>query len=537
MYEMALNKDLALQREIILEKLDRLLSPPQHRHFTDHSISHSKRIVENIEKILIWQPFSDLEEIELFLLFAAADLHDIGMQIPRSKLLQYPCLDELLEVSKMSRKDIVNDEKKRLEFIRDWHHLFSEYMILKSLEWNDLDLGLREVYPGGIEMIALLAKGHRKIDLDGPDFYPQGIIRPKLLAALLRLADALNCDRRRVDLARLGIFDLTVKDKLHWLLHYCVEQVNIRYCYIEICAGVPTGFSNAFRTLFVFPLWLNYYQVLDILKSHRIVLSWAPSKVRKSRLMNIKFQRIDPAGELRGFVAREIKSIWSERNIESIISTLGPEESERPELELSPYYFTGVEQFRGIKFQQWPMGSWAYSLTLFADPKVLAGDFIPYDKALWRSPIIKKEEGNGTSLAALKLEEGKRYGFLIDFYNKNKRIFLSQRGVFWIIERYLLDIQDKATSATTCQSEEERKFHLGIIGENIGAYEESMKIYLQLLDTSAEWKLEVINHLVMVYKKIFEELKNLRFENEAYQILKDMSYWARLVEKVISNAD
>lgn len=138
--------------ESIKSKVDTLLSHPKHSNFTDHQITHSERIVEIIRLILNGD--SKLNEDEWFILAAAVCLHDIGMQIKREDLLQYPDLDKLLAESKLTRDDLAA-EPKFLNFVRDWHHLFSYHMIIKLLR-NYLGLsGCRYV-----EEIALVAMGH-----------------------------------------------------------------------------------------------------------------------------------------------------------------------------------------------------------------------------------------------------------------------------------------------------------------------------------------------------------------------------------------
>jgi len=507
----------------IREKAAKLLYPPiYHLHFTDHSISHSDRIIEKIQEILKGQPFIDLKDKECFILCAAAYLHDIGMQIPKSKLLAYPDLNTLLDKSNLRRQDLDNQEHLA-SFVREWHHLFSEYMILNSLIWNDLDLGLGDLHPGDVAKIALVAKGHRKVDLFDSEFSPVGGIRLRLLTALLKLADALDCDKKRVDLAKLGILDLDLNSKLHWFFHYCVEQVNIKDYYLEIHALVPPGHADIFKALFITPLWQEYFQVLDIIKSHRIVLAWAPSRVIEHKIMDLVFQNFDSSGVLKEYIAQRRRNIWENTGIYATISVLGKEKLERSELELSPYYFTGLEEFRGIQLKWWPEGAYGCSYSIFDNPRILA-------KPIWRSPIIKKGNQEDVNLPPpdFQLEEEKRYAFRIDFYHKADLIFLSQRGVFWVIEKRLAKMRKEMLESISGLSAEERKLCLGIIAESIKAYEEAIKVYSELVDMIAEDKIEVICRLVIILEKLFQELDNLRWGNERDQIRRNLAYWARL---------
>ncbi|MFQ5456761.1 MAG: HD domain-containing protein [Nitrospirota bacterium] len=501
----------------VRNKASILLYPPVHHlHFTDHSVSHSDRIIEITKGILEAQPYSGLNEEERYILYAAAYLHDIGMQIPKSKLLRYPDLDELLSKFELSREDIKRDERCLIDFIRKWHHLFSEYMIIDC----DLDLGLNDLHEGIILQIAKIAKGHRKVDLYDNEFSESGDVRIRLLAALLRLSDAIDCDHRRIDLARLNIFDnLSIESKSHWFLHYCIQKVVIKDLFLEINALIPPGFSDIFRTTFILPLWQEYRNVLDILKENRIILVWGRSNVEENEIMDRIFRRFDsPKEELKEYMTNKTTEIWNDiRNI------LGDEEEigdKRSELEVSPYYFTGVEKFKGIQLNPYPEGVYAASYSIFSSIETSG-------EPIWTSPVIKKDTQERVSLPPpdLELEKGKKYSFRIDFYWKEDMIFLSQRGIFWIIEKELTKKKEKGLEKLSI---EERDLYIAFMAEGIGAYEEAIRAYLRLVDTiSEEKKIEIIQRLVMILERISKELKNLGWINERDQVLKRMAYWAR----------
>lgn len=528
-----LSEESAKRLSCIREKAGRLLYPPVHHlHFTDHSISHSDRIIEIIARILNEEPLKKLSEEEYFTLCAAAYLHDIGMQIPLSKLLTFPALDNLLSKSGLTKKDIQNNQKALANFIREWHHLFSEYMITKSVtDWDDLDLCLNDLYPAQIRKIALVAKGHRKVDLHGQEFSQEAGERLQLLATLLRFADAIDCDQRRVDLARLGILDLSAEEKVHWFSHYCVEKVEIMDHFLQIHALVPTGWPEVFKSIFIFPLWKEYYSVLDILKVYKIVLVWVPPVIKEDEIMDSILQRADPTGQLRKYITQRCTNIWMGTDIFDIIAILGEERIEKPELELSPYYFTGVESFEGIQVRQWPRGAYACSYSMFDDIETSG-------RPIWSSPTINKEEIHGIITLPppdFELEEGKKYGFRVDFYYREDLVFLSQRGIFWLIERELLEKKTKMFEEISALSAEKRDVYLSLITESIGAYEEAIKAYLRLTDTILEGKIDVIHCLVIILEKIFNELEELGWINERDQVRRSLTYWARLSEKPETN--
>jgi len=517
-----LSKSKAKDLERIREKAKEVLFPPVHfLNYTDHSISHSDRVIEIIEKILEPQN-TTLSEDEVFILYAASYLHDIGMQIPESKLLEYPHLDDLLNKSKMTNQDIQNDREKLTLFIREWHHYFSEYMIIKSTDWNNFDLGLKCLHPAQIRKIALVAKGHRKVDLYNQDFSYREPERLQLLAALLRLSDAIDCDKRRVDLSKLGILDLSLENKMYWFFHYCVEKVEIKDHFLQIHAIIPKDDNNIwnkmFKSIFIYTLWKDYFNVLDILREYRIVLVWAPSKVIVDDIMNPILQRFDHTGQLKKHIIQKSVNIWKDTSIFNIINVLG--KTEKLELEISPYYFTGIEEFKGIQIRQWPKGVYACSYRIFSDAKTLEG------------PIIIRETQELINLPPpdFKLEEGKKYRFELYFYHKEDIVLFSQNGIFWLIERNMLEKKKEMLKHISDLSAEQRNVYLGLITESIGAYEEAIKIYLQLVD-NPEWKRYVIQRLVIIFEKIFNELDRLGWINERDQVRRHLIYWARLFEK------
>lgn len=131
--------------------------------FTEHDLNHSIG-VEKMYDLLFKNDFSSLNEDERFILIAATILHDIGM--------------------------VGNAEWKNQEdLLRDSHHSRSRQLIHD----HRLRFGFTQ---SEADIIGRIAEAHRKVDfntLEGSLAY--GIaksIRPRFLAALLRLADELH---------------------------------------------------------------------------------------------------------------------------------------------------------------------------------------------------------------------------------------------------------------------------------------------------------------------------------------------------------
>lgn len=213
-------------------KAEVILKNSQHKHFTNHDIQHSDRIIERLN-ILAKSIFTQLNEDECYILFAAAYLHDIGMQ---------------------------SKKYSDLKIIRDEHHLLSSDMIIGSIkkpkDYEDLDI--IEKYA---EEIALVVKGHRKTDLFSEDYNSFQIrsnnIQIRLLAALLRFADELDIDSRRVDFEKIKVEkDMSAESKLQWYKHEYVLGIRIESGLIKITYRFPMQYKG----LIIEELITNYIQ-------------------------------------------------------------------------------------------------------------------------------------------------------------------------------------------------------------------------------------------------------------------------------------
>jgi formylglycine-generating enzyme required for sulfatase activity len=196
----------------------RIWSRPLHRNYTDHTVAHSERVIALLDGLTEGVVLSPTE---VLVLLAAAYLHDIGMQNER-----YAGGD--------------------LEEIRAIHHEISAEMIYQAIEdpAEAVKLGLPDD-PGLVEAIALVAKGHRKVDLNADEYDPlthgNETIRLRLLAALLRFADELDIDHRRVNLDLLKVMRVPDDSKLHWWKCHYVSGVSIEDGYIRVTYRFPKG--------------------------------------------------------------------------------------------------------------------------------------------------------------------------------------------------------------------------------------------------------------------------------------------------------
>lgn len=192
-----------------------------HCHLIDHGPAHADRVIALLDGLtdgLMNRDDDRLNPDETYILLAAAHLHALGLQDeqsepdPAARLARYP--------------------KLGAELI---------YRALESPE-RAADLGLVDD-PGLVEMIALTVAGHRRTDYPSPEYDDYGIgsvtVRPRLLAALLCLADGLDLDCRRVDLQQIRLMDLPPDEALDWWLHHYVSGVKIDDEYVKISYRLP----------------------------------------------------------------------------------------------------------------------------------------------------------------------------------------------------------------------------------------------------------------------------------------------------------
>ncbi len=143
---------------------------PELKYYTLHDDRHSERVEGELYELLPDEQFRKLTPEERFLLLASAWLHDIGM-IP----------------------DLFGEEDKRLTEIevRETHQERSERYINSTAVWPVL--GLR---PEETTSLGIICRYHRKTEdlrkCNEKIPIPGGQIRTRLLAAYLRIADALR---------------------------------------------------------------------------------------------------------------------------------------------------------------------------------------------------------------------------------------------------------------------------------------------------------------------------------------------------------
>lgn len=190
-----------------------------HPFYTLHDHNHSEVVLNNCSALKLSKVMTEdpLNKYELFLLCAAAYLHDVGMIVIKD------------EDQKESREKGIQVS----ELIRNQHHERSFDHILSFKDRLYLDDF--EAYN-----LALVAKGHRNVNLyDNPEYQPitcpdnaNERIRIDLLAAIIRIADGLDISFKRADkkikeiLEKYQSFDFITQ--LHWFKHYYTIGPRVR---------------------------------------------------------------------------------------------------------------------------------------------------------------------------------------------------------------------------------------------------------------------------------------------------------------------
>lgn len=165
--------------------------------YTIHDARHSQSVEDAICKLIPEAKYSALSEEERFYLLSSAWLHDIGM-IP----------------DLFGRKDDYQE-------VRQNHHRRCVRFVDKERQALGLD------YPEA-KIIGEICRYHTKSENIAKCEATFGNIRLQLLAAYLRLADALHVDRSRVDESLFKIFlevGMPWDSKYHWLKSFWIKDI------------------------------------------------------------------------------------------------------------------------------------------------------------------------------------------------------------------------------------------------------------------------------------------------------------------------
>ena len=158
-------------KKFCMRKLPYIHSQGLFRYYTVHSVGHSEAVIKILNELT---EGVNLSEYENFLLKCSAWLHDIGMLMREGEDINNP------EVCNRIRKE---------------HHKRSAEYISKHLR----EIGLDETEATIIQWICYAHSSKVDISKVPEETHIAGEnVRTRLLAALLRLADALDCREDRL---------------------------------------------------------------------------------------------------------------------------------------------------------------------------------------------------------------------------------------------------------------------------------------------------------------------------------------------------
>lgn len=266
-----LDADQRRALENVRAAVDRIWSRPLRRYFTDHAVSHSERVIALLDGLTAGMMATEkhLSPTEVFILLAAAYLHDVGMQ---------------------NEKFAGGD----LDEIRAHHNEQTAEMIYAVFEdpAHAFPIPIARD-PGIVEAVALVAKGHRKADLHGEEYDPLvhggETMRLRLLAALLRFGDELDIDHRRVDIEQMKLLALPVESQLHWWKCHYVSGVGIVDEYIRIAYRFPQDrpdYESLIVPLVEGDIRVKHAALEGIFRAHAVKVALGPSQVRLMRLLH-----------------------------------------------------------------------------------------------------------------------------------------------------------------------------------------------------------------------------------------------------------
>ena len=223
------NPGLYAATEKVKSAVEPRLAIPRYPHYTDHSITHSIRVIQKLGALIeiVMNPQTALSHIEMYVLIAAAYIHDIVMQ--------------------------EGNDSKDPAWVREYHHELAREVVFQSVERAAKDHPTLDLlgWPNIVDTVAKVVEGHRRVDLSRPYYDDTWLadeqLRPRLLAALLRLGDELDLDYRRAPLDRMSKLDVPVGSQVHWFKCYYVLGVQIRKSFITLRYHFPESCKDEYE--------------------------------------------------------------------------------------------------------------------------------------------------------------------------------------------------------------------------------------------------------------------------------------------------
>ncbi|MDA3953772.1 MAG: ATP-binding protein [Bacteroidales bacterium] len=271
--------------------------------YTDHSINHSKSVLDYAELVLS-EELNKLNEDEVYILIMAGFLHDIGM-CPTSKM----------KTRILGSDKFIESNKSFENYLREIHHELSfEYI---TTHWEKLGI-INETYAHAIGMVGM---GHRVVNLlSFEEYKPEFIVKSgteyvclPYLAAIIRIADELDITNDRTpELLYSEYLPKNVISKKEWDKHKANYFVNFRHQTIKITAKCSD------KDIY-YALLKHYNKIEDVIRYVQKVVTTLPSNERN---LKIDYVKLEKDIQTVGFIPKNIGFTFDLQNtINTFIGT------------------------------------------------------------------------------------------------------------------------------------------------------------------------------------------------------------------------
>ncbi len=221
------------------------------RYFTNHGRKHFLGVIQQISEMLPNDVLTSLSSSEVLILLCSAWLHDVGLMVN---------VDHSRQPEKLLTDSEIRNRHPELgrNLIKEQHHEFG----IDDRVLADLIADVGYCHSRRVESITEYLQAR---EVRGND-----VVRPQFLAAIIRLADALDTDSRRAPdllLQRLAHFPKLAQ--LHW---EACQMLSVGYDYadqlIRIRAAMPSKSADflpeEYRRLFFWKFSDLYKEFIDV---------------------------------------------------------------------------------------------------------------------------------------------------------------------------------------------------------------------------------------------------------------------------------
>ena len=193
-------------------------------YFTAHDVEHCERVTTVIDAFIepLQGATNRLTDDELFVVYAAAYLHDIGMQY--ENVGNSPTIRAAIGTESWEALPVL----VKRDLLRQHHPAISAELVTMSVRNQTPPIGFQLIDEDHPTAIASICEAHG-IETDGQRYAQMTAdapgLRMRLLASILRCADILEESRRRAVRARADSLNLPIESQVHWWRHYYTNDV------------------------------------------------------------------------------------------------------------------------------------------------------------------------------------------------------------------------------------------------------------------------------------------------------------------------